>query len=60
MRALLSSLRDVFRTIVELLQLYTRSGRLWLLPMVVVLLLFSILLILASATPLGPFIYTLF
>jgi hypothetical protein len=60
MRALLSSLRDVFRTIVELLQLYTRGGRLWLLPMVVVLLLFGILLILASATPLGPFIYTLF
>jgi hypothetical protein len=60
MRALLSSLRDVFRTIVELLQLYTRGGRLWLLPMIVVLLLFGILLILASATPLGPFIYTLF
>jgi hypothetical protein len=60
MRVLLSSLRDVFRTIVELLQLYTRGGRLWLLPMVVVLLLFGILLILASATPLGPFIYTLF
>ena len=60
MRALLSSLRDVFRTIVELLQLYARAGRWWLLPMVVVLLLFGILLILASATPLGPFIYTLF
>lgn len=60
MRALLSSLRDVFRTMVELLQLYTRGGRLWLLPMVVVLLVFGILLILASATPLGPFIYTLF
>jgi hypothetical protein len=60
MRALLSSLRDVFRTIVELLQLYARGGRWWLLPMVVVLLLFGILLILASATPLGPFIYTLF
>jgi hypothetical protein len=60
MRALLSSLRDVFRTIAELLQLYTRGGRLWLLPMVVVLLVFGILLILASATPLGPFIYTLF
>jgi hypothetical protein len=60
MRALLSSLRDVFRTIGELLQLYARGGRWWLLPMVVVLLLFGILLILASATPLGPFIYTLF
>ena len=60
MRALLSSLRDVFRTIVELLQLYARGGRWWLLPMVVVLLLFGILHILASATPLGPFIYTLF
>jgi len=60
MKALLSGAKDMFQTIVELLGLYTRGGRWWLFPMVLVLLLFAILLVLASATPLGPFIYTLF
>ena len=32
----------------------------WLIPMVTVLLLFGILLIFASASGVGPFIYTLF
>ncbi|MBN1312872.1 MAG: hypothetical protein JXB30_15770 [Anaerolineae bacterium] len=32
----------------------------WLIPMVVVLLLFGFLLIFASASGIGPFIYTLF
>ena len=32
----------------------------WLIPMVAVLLLFGILIIFASASGLGPFIYTLF
>jgi hypothetical protein len=32
----------------------------WLIPMVAVLLLFGILLIFASASGVGPFIYTLF
>jgi hypothetical protein len=32
----------------------------WLIPMVVVLLLFGLLLIFASASGVGPFIYTLF
>jgi hypothetical protein len=40
--------------------LFVRGGRWWLFPMIVVLLLFGMLLLLASATPLGPFIYTLF
>jgi len=32
----------------------------WLIPMVVVLLLFALLIIFASASGVGPFIYTLF
>jgi hypothetical protein len=32
----------------------------WLIPMVTVLLLFGLLLILASSSGVGPFIYTLF
>jgi hypothetical protein len=32
----------------------------WLIPMVAVLLLFGLLVILASASGVGPFIYTLF
>ncbi len=32
----------------------------WLIPMVVVLLIFGFLLILATSSGLGPFIYTLF
>jgi drug/metabolite transporter superfamily protein YnfA len=32
----------------------------WLIPMVVVLLIFALLLVFASASGVGPFIYTLF
>lgn len=32
----------------------------WLLPIVVVLLVFGILIVVGSATGVGPFIYTLF
>jgi len=60
MKALLNSLGEALRTIGEVLRLFGRRGRWWLFPMVVVLLLFGILLLLASATPLGPFIYALF
>ena len=50
----------VLRTIGELFHLFGRGGRWWLLPMVAALMLFGLLLLLASATPLGPFIYALF
>ena len=60
MKMLFASLGEMFRTVGELLGLFVRGGRWWLFPMIVVLLLFGVLLLLASATPLGPFIYTLF
>jgi Family of unknown function (DUF5989) len=59
-RAAFRSLIAMFRTVGELFHLFSGAGRWWLLPMIVVLMVFGLLLLLASATPLGPFIYTLF
>jgi hypothetical protein len=59
-RSIFRSFIAVLRTLGELFTLFGRGGRWWLLPMVVVLMLFGLLLVLASATPLGPFIYALF
>ncbi len=44
----------------ELLQFLWQRKLWWLIPMVTVLLLFGLLLIFASASGVGPFIYTLF
>jgi len=44
----------------ELLQFLWERKLWWLIPMVSVLLLFGLLLIFASASGVGPFIYTLF
>jgi len=60
MAAFFSSVGVGFRTIGEVLRLFGTGSRWWLFPLVVFLLLFGVLLLLASATPVGPFIYTLF
>ncbi|MBM3144916.1 MAG: hypothetical protein FJ010_08065 [Chloroflexi bacterium] len=44
----------------ELLHFLWERKLWWLIPMVTVLLLFGLLLIFASASGVGPFIYTLF
>ena len=44
----------------ELLSFLWKRKLWWLIPMVSVLLLFGLLLIFASASGIGPFIYTLF
>jgi hypothetical protein len=44
----------------ELLAFLWKRKLWWLIPMVTVLLLFGLLLIFASASGVGPFIYTLF
>ena len=44
----------------ELLNFLWKRKLWWLIPMVTVLLLFGLLLIFASASGVGPFIYTLF
>ncbi len=49
-----------FGVVGELLQLLWQKKMWWLIPMVSVLLLLGLLLIFASASGVGPFIYTLF
>ena len=44
----------------ELLNFLWKRKLWWLIPMVVVLLVFGLLLVFASASGIGPFIYTLF
>jgi hypothetical protein len=44
----------------ELVRFLWRRKLWWLVPMVIVLLLFALLLVFASASGVGPFIYTLF
>ncbi len=44
----------------ELLQFLWQQRLWWLIPMVVVLLVFGVLLLFAQTSPLAPFIYTLF
>jgi hypothetical protein len=53
----MTSNADVVR---ELLSFLWKRKLWWLIPMVTVLLLFGLLLIFASASGVGPFIYTLF
>lgn len=44
----------------ELLAFFWSNKRWWLLPMVLIMLLFGVLLILAQSSAIAPFIYTLF
>ncbi|MGB0131520.1 DUF5989 family protein [Chlorobium sp.] len=46
-------LKDLFSFIVE-------RKKFWLVPLIVVLLLFGVLIVLTSGTAIAPFIYTLF
>jgi hypothetical protein len=54
------SLRERFGIAGELLGFLWERRMWWLIPMVVVLLLFGGLMITAQSSALGPFIYTLF
>ena len=44
----------------EIFIFFWQNKKWWLIPMLVVLLLFGILMVFATATGIGPFIYTLF
>ena len=44
----------------ELLNFFWQRKLWWLIPMITLLLIFGLLLIFASASGIGPFIYTLF
>ena len=60
MRGRLLRVADFFSTTWELFKYLWQQRLWWLIPMVVALILLSALVILGQATPLGPFIYTLF
>jgi hypothetical protein len=60
MMSFLRSMTSNFGVVGELLGFLWKRKLWWLIPMVVVLLVFGLLLIFASASGVGPFIYTLF
>ncbi len=60
MKSFIRSMTSNFSVVNELLAFLWKRKLWWLVPMVAVLLLFGLLLIFASASGVGPFIYTLF
>jgi hypothetical protein len=60
MKTFLRSMSSNLGVVGELLAFLWARKRWWLIPMVTVLLIFGLLLIFASASDVGPFIYTLF
>ena len=60
MKKFFRSMGSNFGVVGELLSFLWQRKLWWLIPMVVVLLLFGLLLIFASSSGIGPFIYTLF
>ncbi|MBL9115701.1 MAG: hypothetical protein JNJ83_11895 [Verrucomicrobiaceae bacterium] len=49
-----------FRIIKQFLGFLTKTGRWWLIPIVLLLLLLGVILVFAKGSALAPFIYTLF
>ncbi len=60
MKAFLRSMGANFRVVGELLGFLWQRKLWWLIPVMVLLLAFGLLLIFASASGIGAFIYTLF
>ena len=60
MKNFMRSMSSNFGVVNELLRFLWQRKLWWLIPMVVVLLVFGLLLVFASASGIGPFIYTLF
>ena len=60
MRAFIRSMVANLGVVGELLRFLWQRKLWWLIPMVVVLLLFALLVVFASTSGIGPFIYTLF
>lgn len=60
MKNLFRSMTSNLGVVSELLRFLWQRKLWWLIPMITVLLVFGLLLIFASTTGLGPFIYTLF
>ena len=60
MKTFLRSMRSNLGVVGEVLAFLWQRKLWWLIPMVLVLLLLGLLLVFASASGIGPFIYTLF
>jgi hypothetical protein len=60
MKKLIRGMTSNVSVVGELLGYLWKRKLWWLIPMVTILLLFGLLLIFASASGVGPFIYTLF
>ncbi|OGO35244.1 MAG: hypothetical protein A2W35_11140 [Chloroflexi bacterium RBG_16_57_11] len=60
MKNFLRSMKSNFVVVGELLGFLWQRKLWWLIPMIVILLMFGLLMIFASASGIGPFIYTLF
>lgn len=60
MKSFIRTMMSNLGVVGELLSFLWKRKLWWLIPMVSVLLLFGLLLIFASASGIGPFIYTLF
>jgi hypothetical protein len=60
MKSFFRSMTSNFGVVNELLAFLWKRKLWWLIPMVVVLMVFGLLLVFASASGIGPFIYTLF
>ena len=60
MKVFLRSMSSNVGVVRELLTFLWQRKLWWLIPMITILLIFGLLLIFASASGIGPFIYTLF
>jgi hypothetical protein len=60
MKTFFRSMRSNLGVVGELLAFLWDRKLWWLIPMVLVLLIFALLMVFASASGIGPFIYTLF
>lgn len=60
MRSFIRSMASNLAVAGELLAYLWKQRLWWLIPMVAVLMIFGLLIIFASASGIGPFIYTLF
>ncbi len=57
---MVKTVRIVAQTISELLHYFWKQKLWWMIPMLIVLLIFGLLILFAQSSPLAPFIYPLF
>lgn len=55
-----TQIRTRFGIVGSLFRFLGQNKMWWLMPIIVILLVFSMIMIFASSTPLGPFIYAIF